>query len=252
MNNQTNFARDMLVEIGKVVDQLDGEAQALTGTPGSVAADFVMDHTLFSVSSSIELSRIQNEWEALTAAEQATGGVTEGSQYGHRIDIETLSQEAGFTTSYNADALVVTDVAPTVIPVSGALADTDTKPIARDIAIASAANTLSTNINTLGYGPGADSNGWFKAAGSENLTLTMTAGDAKMEKAMTFTGANASLTVPMRTTAPATGEGIDDSGKMFFMNAADDNARTDFEAGFKFYFCENGEWFNSEFLLDDS
>ncbi len=45
----------------------------------------------------------------------------------------------------------------------------------------------------------------------------------------------------------ASGTQTGNNGAMFYLDAADDANRTDFEKGYSWYFCEDGVWFASPF-----
>jgi hypothetical protein len=220
----TTFARDMLVAIGRTIDELDG----ITNDD----PDSEISQTLLSVSSSIEANRLLNEYE------------TSGTQYDHKGDIETINQEMGFSS---AGALVA--ATPTT---NGVLAASEAhkRPVARDIAIAEGANTLAGDVDTL-----IDTH--FQASGGNQITLTMTAAGtvATLNGAMACSG---EFQVPMVTdVTPYLGDSTAqaaNSGKMFFLNDTDSTAtaRAGFEDGKKFYFCEDGVWYASEMLLDET
>lgn len=112
-------------------------------------------------------------------------------------------------------------------------------PAARDITLAAAVQTMETRQNTL------------ETSQFDAVALTVT-GVSNIGGHMKFNGAGASFNFPVKTAAEiaAYTNSSSHNGQVFFLNAADDAARTNFEDGMKLYFCENGVW-HSSYLLQE-
>ena len=251
LNNDRNFARTVLLSVANKIDELDGQSAG--------ASLRQLDSTLNDVSGTIEANRLKNELLDVSAHPDTAG--VHGTQYTHNADIRKMNEVMGI----NADG---THASVTVLAEDGALDSATDGPVARDVKLANAANTLDSEID--GLLDKLDQNGaqiaHFKADTGETITLTMTAGSATMGGSLTSTGTFGVPVVTAGSTLVATdgsgayqqgtevaggGDQIAHSGKVFYLAMADDPSRTRFPQGNKFYFNENGMWFPSEMLLED-
>ena len=251
LTNDRNFARTVLLSVANKIDELHGQSAG--------ASLRQLDSTLNDVSGTIEANRLKNELLDVSAHPDTAG--VHGTQYTHNADIRKMNEVMGI----NADG---THASVTVLAEDGALDSATDGPVARDVKLANAANTLDSEIDGLLdklNGEGAQI-AHFKADTGETITLTMTAGSATMGGSLTSTGTFGVPVVTAGSTLVATdgsgayqqgtevaggGDQIAHSGKVFYLAMADDPSRTRFPQGNKFYFNENGMWFPSEMLLED-
>lgn len=239
LSQNRNMARDVLVAVAARIDLLDG------ANNGNSELN-QMNSTLNDVSGTIEANRLLNEY-----GDDAAG--TQGTQYVHNQDIRKMNEVMGI----NADG---THVSVTV-NTDGAPLTAAMLPAERDAAIANAANTLDSEVDTL-----VDTH--FQSTGNAT-TLTMTAGSATLNGSMTMADGTSTFQVPVISAGSSlvnssdngtyqtgdeeagAGSQLAHSGKCFYLDMADDFSRKRFPQGNKFYFCENGIWFPSEMLLDE-
>jgi hypothetical protein len=254
LTNDRNFARTVLLNVANKIDVLDGQSDG--------AHLRQLDKTLNDVSGTIEANRLLNEYTDVSAHPDTAGA--HGSQYTHNADIRKMNEVMGI----NADG---THASVTVLAEDGALDSATDGPVARDVKLAAAANTLDSEIDGLldKLNGSSEQIAHFKADNGETITLTMTAGSATLSGSLTNTGTftfpvvsdptNGSL---VRTdgngayqggteVAGSTSSQFAHSGKCFYLAMGDDTARTRFPQGNKFYFNENGVWFPSEMLVED-
>jgi len=232
IDDDTSFATNIVLDIATAMDQLSGE----TG------GDFT--NTLQSVSSSIHSEIVRASADAPADGSDST--ISKSSQHFLGQSIANLQAKIGLTVDGSDEDAVVKPAGAKYFDQTDELSGRDTKLDAQIKVVENALTTLTTNYTC------------------HKLTLSNAAAST-IGTEMKFDNANsdASFTLPTMTAIPSEFQSADqsgNSGKMFFLNAADaatagdrvyaglNGAEHNFDDGMKIYFCENGVWHSSEML----
>ena len=209
---------DTLAEIAASIANDAGFAATVVGDVGTAISQ--LEGTVTAANDTLE------EVEDLIEAEENRASETTGAQKDLQDDIDDIQAGVGLN---GAD---------------GELLGTDQKPVAADITLDTAIKALENSLtplqtNFVGVG--------VTITGASLINGHMRCSDGT--NSGTFNFPKKDHTQVMLMAAPV----ASDNGKVFFLNAPDNQARTtapagDFSDGMKLYFCESGVWHSSNLL----